>query len=110
MQARRRDSQENRGEPQISVPPDRGSTPEAGDPRPSRWSSIRPGESLFWFPILTASAWALMIGCFAAVSVVFETEEGASWGEAAQAAAGNFAFVWVVAFVVSMAIRFGRRR
>ena len=96
---------------QTPPPPGRAvQTMGPGASRFQRWSVLRPGQSMFWFPTLVATLWALVIAVFVAVSVVFETDDGASWGEAAGAVAGNFVVVWVVAFVVSAAIRLGARR
>ena len=79
-------------------------------PLPSRSSAVRPGRSLFWFPTLVAGTWAAVIAVFVTVTVLFDTEEGASWGDGLGAIVGNFVVAWVIAFVVSAAIRFARRR
>lgn len=107
MQTQRGDLRKTR--PPEPHPVGGGTKFETERPRGARWSSVGPGRSLFWFPTVVASLWALTVGFFSAVTVLLETEEGASWGEAVTACVGNFAFAWVIAFVVSVVVLVVRR-
>jgi len=111
MQAPPDNANRDPGQDSSEMPPAGRMTRRArsGPSQFSRWSSIRPGRSLVWFPILVATAWAAVIAVFVAVSVLSDAEEGASWGEGLGAIAGNFVVAWVVAIVVSALIRFSKR-
>jgi hypothetical protein len=74
--------------------------------RPTNRDRIRPGRSLLLFPAIAATAWALLIGAFAAVSQMFGPEDDrGTWGDVSGAALGNFVMAFVVAFVVSVVVR-----
>lgn len=79
--------------------------------RPSRLERIRPGESIVLFPLMAASAWALVIAVFTSVSQLFgPDDERGTWGDVVGAVLGNFALIFVLMFVVSVIIRISTRR
>ncbi len=82
-----------------------------GRAQPSRWSSLRPGRSLLLFPMAIALTWAIVISVVASIGRLWgpEDEQG-TWGEVAEAALGNFVFVFVAAFAVSAILRIIRSR
>ncbi len=74
--------------------------------RPSRWERLRPGRSLFGFPLAVGGAWALLVAGFAGVGQLFGPEEDrGTWGGVIGAAVGNFLVVFVLALVVSAIAR-----
>lgn len=88
--------------------------PDVGDgppERPTRLDRIRPGDSLVLFPLMAATAWALVITVFASVSQLFgPDDERGTWGEIVGAVLGNFAMAFVLMFVISVVIRVSTRR
>ena len=86
--------------------------PEAtGDGQRSRWSWMWPGRSLLLFPLVLALLSAIVISIFASIGRLWgpEDEQG-TWVEVIEAASGNFAFVFVAAFLVSAIMRIVRNR
>jgi hypothetical protein len=78
--------------------------------RPSRRGRIRPGESLVLFPLMAATAWALVIAVFASFSQLFgPDDERGTWGDVAGAVLGNFTMVFVLTFAISAIIRISGR-
>lgn len=79
--------------------------------RPSRLDRIRPGESLVLFPLVAASAWALVIALFASFSQLFgPDDERGTWGDVVGAVLGNFALIFVLMFVISVIVRISTHR
>ena len=112
MQAQPENLPDSVGPDPSEIPPPTGQGPttrDSGTTDATRWASFRPGRSLIWFPTLVAALWALVIAVFVGVSISF-TEDGGSWGEGLGAVIGNFVVAWVIAFFVSAALRFSRRR
>lgn len=78
---------------------------------PSRLDRIRPGESLVLFPLMAATAWAVVITVFASVSQLFgPDDERGTWGDVVGAVLGNFVGVFALMFAISGVIRISTHR
>ena len=79
--------------------------------RGSHWQWPRPGQRPLLFAALVASGWAIFLVLLTSAVRLFGPEEDApSWGELLVASAFNAAVLFVVAFAISLVVRFVHRK
>lgn len=84
---------------------------DAGKPRRSGSGWLRLGHSVWRFPLVVATGWAVIVALLGSAARVFvDQPDRPSWGEVLAATAGNFAFFFVVGLAVAFVLRLVHRR